>query len=91
MTTDELGTVLRTFVSAYTTPPSNLKVQARHECVERYQMLKAEVEKIWRTTLKPKSERWWDLYEPFSDMERLEKRHKPHHTDPTLNHAKVSK
>lgn len=73
----EMAFIREEFCVHYPPPPSNMAAAGRYELANRREMTKEMRDALWKSELKPWSDRWWMLYGMFTDFVRAEKMKKP--------------
>lgn len=91
MESEELSILRIAFTEYYEPPPSNMQAHARIEMMYGIELNQAAREDLWKTDLKPWSDRWWQLYGEFNDLAREKKKQKPRTKKPTvcMSEAKI--
>lgn len=87
----EMAFIREEFCVHYPPPPSNMAAAGRYELANRREMTKEERDALWENELKPWSERWWSLYEKFTDLVRAEKMMKPLTSSTDVRRAECKK
>jgi hypothetical protein len=77
MDEEEMSSVRQAFCRHYPPPPSNMAAAGRYELANGREMTPEMVAALWEETLKPWSDRWWELYSTFTQVVRDEKMRKP--------------